>query len=132
MSPKKTRTFKLNKLVRDKIVQDHIKSGAKIQHRKLNPKQKRAALLDKIIEEAQEAKNSKKLLPEIADIQEAINQLIEDERLAKSQIAAEQEKKRNKNGGFKNGDYIGEETWPAEHHWAKYYAAEPERFPEVK
>lgn len=128
----KTRTFRLNKLVRDKIVANHIESDGQVKTRRLSPKQKRPELLKKIIEEAKECLKSGEILEEIADIQEAIDQLITDAGLQKSQIKAEQAKKRSANGGFKHGDYIEHETWPASHKWAKYYAADPKRFPEVK
>jgi predicted house-cleaning noncanonical NTP pyrophosphatase (MazG superfamily) len=50
----KTRTFKLNKLVRDKIVDDHLAGGGKIKHHRLSKIEKRQALLDKLIEEAKD------------------------------------------------------------------------------
>jgi predicted house-cleaning noncanonical NTP pyrophosphatase (MazG superfamily) len=128
----KTRTFILQKLVRDKIVQDHIDSGAKVKFKKLSLNEKREALAGKIIEEAKELKSSEEILEELADVQEVIDQLANDAGVTKAQIDAMQSKKRAKNGGFKNGDYIEQETWPADHKWAKYYASEPKRFPEEK
>jgi predicted house-cleaning noncanonical NTP pyrophosphatase (MazG superfamily) len=128
----KTKTFKLNKTVRDKIVEDHISGGATVKHHKLSKAEKRSALLNKLIEEAKECLSSEDLLSELADMQEVIDQLAKDESLTKGQISAEQSKKRDKNGGFEKGDYISQETWPADHKWAKYYAADPKRFPEIK
>jgi len=124
----RTRTFRLNKLVRDKIVPDHIQDGAKVVHHKLSKQEKIKALADKIIEEISEGTD----LAELADVQEALDQIIKDQGLTKEQIAAAQDTKRSKNGGFENGDFIDTETWPADHKWADYYAAEPDRFPEVK
>jgi predicted house-cleaning noncanonical NTP pyrophosphatase (MazG superfamily) len=124
----KTRTFKLNKLVRDKIVDDHIKNGAKVNHHKLSKEDKIKSLANKIIEEISEGTD----LSELADVQEAIDQIIKDQGLTKEQVAETQKAKRAKNGGFENGDFIDTETWPADHKWANYYAAEPARFPEVK
>lgn len=123
----KTRTFKLNKLVRDKIVQDHISNGAKVVHHKLSKEEKIKALAAKIIEEVSEGTD----LGELADVQEAIDQIIKDQGFTKGQVAAKQNEKRAKNGGFENGDFIETETWPADHKWAKYYAKEPTRFPEI-
>jgi hypothetical protein len=65
-------------------------------------------------------------------MQEVLDQLAEDEGVTKQQITAAQAKKRAKYGGFENGDYIESETWPANHKWAKYYSAEPNRFPEIR
>lgn len=128
----KGRTFRLNKLVRDKIIQDHVRNGAKVKSRRLTKGEKQAALLDKIIEEAREYSGADNPVAELADIQEIIDRLAADGEIAKAEIKTEQDKKRAKNGGFSNGDYIEQETWPADHRWAKYYAKEPERFPEVK
>ena len=124
----KTRTFKLNKLVRDKIVPDHIEHGAEVVHRVLSKEEKIQALAAKIIEEVSEGVG----LDELADAQEALDQLIVEQGLTKEQVAAAQADKRAKNGGFKNGDFIDTETWPADHKWAEYYAAEPDRFPQIK
>lgn len=127
----KTRTFRLNKLVRDNIVTDHISGGGKIKHRQLSSDKKRAALLNKLIEEARECLNSDETIAELVDMQEILDQLAKDESITKNQISIEQASKRSKNGGFNKGDYIEEETWPAAHKWAKYYAKEPKRFPEI-
>lgn len=124
----KDRTFKLNKLVRDKIVPDHVKNGAKVSHHRLSKQDKIKALAAKIIEEITEGTD----LAELADVQEALDQITKDQGFTKEQVAAEQAAKRAKNGGFENGDFIDTETWRADHKWAKYYAAEPDRFPEVK
>jgi predicted house-cleaning noncanonical NTP pyrophosphatase (MazG superfamily) len=128
----KDRTFKLNKLVRDKIVRDHIDSGGKVKFRRLSAQEKRQALTDKIIEETKELAISEEILEEVADLLEVIDQLAKDAGISKAQITAAQKKKRAKNGGFENGDFIEQETWPPEHKWVKYYAKDPERFPEIK
>jgi predicted house-cleaning noncanonical NTP pyrophosphatase (MazG superfamily) len=125
-------TFKLNKLVRDRIVQDHLNSGGKVKFKRLPAWEKRQALADKIIEETKELAVSEEILEELADLQEVLDQLAKDAGISKVQIAEVQKTKRAKNGGFENGDFIEQETWPAEHKWTKYYANEPERFPEVK
>jgi predicted house-cleaning noncanonical NTP pyrophosphatase (MazG superfamily) len=128
----KTRTFKLQKLVRDKIVQDHLDLGGEVIFKRLSKKEKRQALAAKLIEEAKELKNSDELLEEIADVQEVLDQLAKDAGLTKEQIAKMQKVKRAKNGSFENGDYIEQETWPKDHKWAKYYTNEPQRFIETK
>jgi predicted house-cleaning noncanonical NTP pyrophosphatase (MazG superfamily) len=126
------KTFKLQKLVRDKIVQDHLDLGGKVIFKRLSKKEKRQALANKLIEEAKELKSSEEILEELADVQEVIDQLANDAGVTKAQITTVQKKKRAKNGSFKNGDYIEQETWPEDHKWAKYYANEPQRFIEMK
>lgn len=130
----KTRTFKLNKLVRDKIAQSHVEEGAQVEVRRLTTAELVIASAAKTIEEINEGTS----LQELADAREALSntqkklsQLIIEQGYTIEQVAAEQERKRAKNGGFENGDFIETETWPADHKWADYYAAEPERFPEL-
>jgi len=94
--------------------------------------EKLRAIVGKIIEEAREYLKSEDKLSELADLQEGLDQLAAEEGITKEQIVAKQAAKRAKNGGFENGDYIETETWPAGHKWAQYYAADPERFPEIK
>ena len=124
----KTRTFKLDKLVRDKIVPQHLEQGAEVAHHRLSKEEKIQALAAKIIEEVSEGTD----LDELADAQEVLDQIIKDHGFTKEQVAAKQAEKRAKNGGFENGDFIDTETWPADHKWADYYAAEPDRFPEIQ
>jgi predicted house-cleaning noncanonical NTP pyrophosphatase (MazG superfamily) len=126
---KVTRTFRLNKLVRDKIVQNHLDSGGKVKFRRLAKKEKRQALANKIVEEAKELATSKEILEELADLQEVIDQLAKDDGITKFQITAVQKKKRASNGGFENGDFIEQESWKEGHKWAKYYASDPKIFP---
>jgi predicted house-cleaning noncanonical NTP pyrophosphatase (MazG superfamily) len=123
----KTRTFRLNKLVRDNIVQNHLDEGAKVASRKLKKDEKTGALVNKIIEEITEGTD----LSELADVQEALDQLIIEKGFTKEEVATAQAEKRQRNGGFEKGDYIETETWPAGHKWAEYYAADPNRFPEI-
>lgn len=124
----KTRTFQLEKLVRDRIIQDHVAEGAQVAFRRLTKEEKIQALAAKIIEEVSEGTD----VSELADAQEALDQLIVEKGLTKDEVAAAQAEKRGRNGGFKNGDFIETETWPADHEWAEYYGNEPERFKEVK
>jgi predicted house-cleaning noncanonical NTP pyrophosphatase (MazG superfamily) len=124
----KTRTFQLEKLVRDRIIQDHVAEGAQVAFRRLTKEEKIQALAAKIIEEVSEGTD----VSELADAQEALDQLIAEKGLTKDKVAAAQAEKRARNGGFENGDFIETETWPVDHKWAEYYEKEPDRFPEVK
>jgi predicted house-cleaning noncanonical NTP pyrophosphatase (MazG superfamily) len=131
----KTRTFRLNKLVRDKIVQDHVREGAQVETRRLSTAEYVIESAKKVIEEVSEGTS----LSELADAQEAIaaaqkalTNLIMEQGFTVEQVAEVQIAKKQKNGGFENADFIETETWPADHKWAEYYANEPDRFPEVK
>ena len=89
------------------------------------------ALVEKLIEEAKELKSAKMSVEEIADLQEIIDQICKNLKISSQELAHVQKAKRDKNGGFENGDFIETVTLPADNKWAKYYAADPDRFPEV-
>lgn len=129
----KTRTFRLNKLVRDKLVRVNLDMNGKVDYKILNGDKLNKALLKKLIEEARELEQEAELTAgEIADLQEILDQLVKNYGLSKTEIRATQAKKRTKNGGFAKGHYIKTLTLPTDNEWAKYYAADPKRFPEVK
>lgn len=126
----KTRTFRLNKLVRDKIVQSTELQGGIVKYKQLEGKELRKALVEKLIEEAQELKNSRLSAEELADIKELLIALRENLKIHAGELEDARRKKAAANGRFKDGYYIEELTLPADNKWAKYYAADPKRFPE--
>jgi len=104
--------------------------GGEVAHKRLHGDELIAALADKIIEEAKELRENP-TANEIADVREALNRLAAVCGISEADITEAQKQKREKNGGFENGDYIVSVTLPADNKWAKYYAADPERFPET-
>ena len=130
----KTRTFKLNKLVRDNIVKYHLEIGGEgsVKHKTLSSDKLTKALLTKLREEANELKTSSLSVGEIADLQELVDALAAHLGVDKKDLAKRQAKKRKHNGAFKKGHFIDTVTLPASNKWAKYYAADPKRFPEIK
>jgi predicted house-cleaning noncanonical NTP pyrophosphatase (MazG superfamily) len=125
------RTFRLNKLVRDGIAPDIIKSGGEIVRLQLQTKeQKRKALVAKVIEEAKEFAKSGSV-SEIADLQEAVDQLVVSEGSSSEEIKRKQAEKRTQVGGFSNYYFIGTVTLPIDNSWVEYYASDPEKYPEV-
>ena len=127
----KTRTFRLDKLVRDKIVPYHMKFGD-AKYKTLTGDKLTKALLKKLIEEASELRNSDLSVGELADLQELVDTLAAHLKVSKQELAKRQAEKRRTNGGFKKGHFIDTVTLPASNKWAKYYAADPKRFREVK
>ena len=128
----KNRTFRLNKLVRDKIVKHHFDMGGAVDFHILPAEKRAQALVRKLAEEVRELKSSHLSESEIADLQEIIDQLVRELGLAKASIKSAQIRKRQANGAFKKGHYIETVTLPGSNKWAKYYAADPKRFPELK
>ena len=127
----RTRTFRLNKLVRDKIVQYHLDMGD-AKYKTLKDSELTNALLKKLVEEAAELKNSDLSVGELVDLQELVDALAAHLKVSKKDLSARQAEKRQVNGGFKKGHFIDTVTLPADNKWAKYYAADPKRFPEIK
>lgn len=124
--------FKLNKLVRDRIVEHNLKSGAKIKYKNLTPEEHIIALVEKVIEEANEILKSerKDVANEIADVQQAIDDLIEQFGLNEDEIKSSQAKKVKQNGAFKRGHYIEYLDLDENHPFTEYYRKDPDRFPE--
>lgn len=128
----KTRTFRLNKLVRDKIVKLTIGYGGTVNYKKLSGKKLTTTLVEKLLEETKELQASKLTADELADLKEIIEQIAKNLKITDRELTAAQTKKRSKNGGFTKGHFIETLTLPADNEWAKYYAADPKRFPEIK
>lgn len=128
-------TFKLNKLVRDKLPAIYKSLGQKALTRKLTKAQLSKALVEKIIEETSEItdQTSKtELIEEIADIQQVLDDLKSTHGIPDSKVAEIQAKKKVKKGGFLQGIFIETLTLADGDKWIDYYRAEPERFPEIK
>jgi predicted house-cleaning noncanonical NTP pyrophosphatase (MazG superfamily) len=126
--------FKFNKLVRDKIVENQIASGAKPHYHVLSNEQHKIELVNKIIEETQEITkaNRKDVAAEIADVQQAIDDLKEKFGLTDTDIAKAQKAKNKKNGPFKKGIYVDYVEINESDKWVKYYRQNADRYPEIK
>ncbi len=124
--------FKFAKLVRDKIVEQQLASGAKPNCRQLSAEEHATELVNKIVEEAKEIPiGTDKTAAEIADVQQAIDDLMKLLAVSKANVKAEQTKKYQKNGGFEKGLYVEylevAETDP----WVKYFRDNADRYPEI-
>jgi predicted house-cleaning noncanonical NTP pyrophosphatase (MazG superfamily) len=125
--------FKFGKLVRDKIIEHQIASGAIPSYHILNDAQHKQELINKIIEEAQEITDAPpdKIATEIADVQQAIDDLKDKFGLTNSEIAKAQTAKAAKNGTFKKGIFVHHVELDETSKWAKYYRKNPDRYPEI-
>jgi len=127
------RTFRLDKLVRDKIVEGHGKIGGSADYEVLEAERLRDALIDKLHEELSELKYGQDIdLTELADIREIIDAIALASGHRKVDLEAEQYDKRKRVGGFTAGHFVKTVTVPANSELAEYYASDTERFPEVK
>lgn len=84
--------FKFAKLVRDKIVEHQLASGAASVYRHLNPEEHKNELIKKIAEEAGEILHAQpgEIAAEIADVQQALDDLKEKCGLTSTDIAQAQ------------------------------------------
>lgn len=129
----KTRTFKLNKLVRDKLVRINFDMGGEVDFKILSGDKLNKELLKKLVEEAKELESETEVSAgELADLQEILDQLTKNYGLTKADIKAKQTKKRVANGGFAKGHFIKTLTLPADNEWTDYYGNDPKRFKEMK
>jgi predicted house-cleaning noncanonical NTP pyrophosphatase (MazG superfamily) len=125
------RTFRLNKLVRDKIVESTQQQGGTVKFRILKGDELTKALLTKLIEEANELKSSDLSIGELADLKELVEALAAHLGTSANGLSKSQTEKKRRNGAFKKGHFINTITLPTDNKWAKYYAADPKRFPEI-
>lgn len=125
--------FKFNKLVRDKIVEHQIKSGAKPKFRYLTKDEHKNQLIHKLIEEAREVLDAeeKDVATEIADVKQALDDLIEQYSLSETDIKAHQDKKRKLNGAFKKGIYVDYVELEEDDPFTDYYRNNSDRYPEI-
>lgn len=126
--------FQFSKLVRDKIVDHQLASGATPSFRTLSPEEHKQELVNKIIEEAGEIiqAGSSDVATEIADVQQAIDDLKELYGLSDSDIIGAQEVKNKKNGAFKKGLYIDYVEVSEGNRWIDYYHKNADRYPEIQ
>ena len=120
----RTRTFKLNKLVRDKIVQSTQAQGGEVNYKTLSGDELNKALVTKLIEEAEELRGSNFSASELADIKELIEQIAKNLKITDKQLSRAQEIKKTENGGFTKGHFIKSLSLPTDNKWADYYAAD--------
>lgn len=125
--------FKFNKLVRDKIVEHQLKAGAKPKFHQLNKQEHKNQLVFKLIEEAKEVLEAedKDIVAEIADVMQALDDLIEQHSLTITDIKNAQALKKQKHGAFKKGIYVEYIDIEEDDPFTDYYRSNPERYPEI-
>ncbi len=124
--------FRLNKLVRDKLLSSYYELGEKPQYRILNHDEHISELARKVAEEANElaSLSGHEIAEEVADIEQAIADLKVLSGIAQEVSKIKQAKKR-KRGGFKKGIYIETLEVKETDSWCNYYKKDPKRFPEI-
>jgi predicted house-cleaning noncanonical NTP pyrophosphatase (MazG superfamily) len=126
--------FQFKKLVRDKIVDQQIASGAKPIYHRLAENELRHELVKKIQEESSEIINTDHdtVAGEIADVQQAIDDLILACKLTKTEVADKQRLKNEKNGSFSKGIYVEYVEVDENDKWVNYYRENADRYPQIR
>jgi predicted house-cleaning noncanonical NTP pyrophosphatase (MazG superfamily) len=127
------RTFRFDKLVRDKIVEQQQQGGGNPDYKVLEGAEYLEAMKTKILEEAGEMSidDASELLKELADLQEVIDCMLEAIGSSKEQLAEAQAQKNAKAGSFKKRLFIRTVAVPDDNEWIDYYLKNPERYPEI-
>jgi predicted house-cleaning noncanonical NTP pyrophosphatase (MazG superfamily) len=129
-------TFRYAKLVRDNTPGWHRDNGHTVSGRQLTGDELRAALVEKLHEEADEVSGAlgrDELIEEIGDVQQIIHDLCKSQNISDEELKETIKKKTERKGGFTAGEYIDTVAIPNEEDkWALYCRQSPEKYPEVK
>lgn len=128
------RTFRKEKLARDKTIQRFEACGAKAKWRYLNDEEYNIALRNKLVEEADEvkvAKSREELVDELADLYEVIDAIKAFNSLTEEEIITGQTKKREERGGFSKRIYVEKTAYPKGSHWDQYCLENPDKYPVI-
>lgn len=123
------RTFELNKLVRDKIVELTEAEGGDVLFSILNNDQLQKALTEKLHEEVAEHKDGDP--SELVDLLEIVYALGEQKGVSAEELELARLKKATRVGSFLSGHFVHTVSLPKDSAWTEYYSSQPERFPEV-
>lgn len=129
------RTFKQNKLVRDKIIEIMESKGSKLYAYKLHDQDFLKQLKLKLIEEASEvnrAQTEQEILEELADVLEIVYTLAKAYNFTEKNLQTIQEQKRNEKGGYQEQMFVTFAEHPKDSPQERYCLADPDKYPEVK
>jgi predicted house-cleaning noncanonical NTP pyrophosphatase (MazG superfamily) len=126
--------FILHKLVRDKLVQEYETLHQNPVYMPLTHPQHLEALKRKVLEELTEVpldSSVEQFEKEIADVQQAINDLITVKGGSADAIKGIQQKKFEKKGGFTGGTFLESLELAEDDPWTTYYRDTADRHKEV-
>lgn len=130
----KYRSFKQDKLWRDKAVDIMEEMGSLITWKRLDDQEFIEQLKVKLVEETQEVVNTKTkdhLSEELADVLEVIISFCEVHNLSLEDIVKIQHEKQAKRGGFSGRKFVTIASHLEGSFGEKYCLADPEKYPEI-
>ena len=127
------RRFRVEKLIRDKLPEMMRAQGLTVEDRRLDDEAFRAALLEKLVEEAAEARGATSpdaLLEELADVAEVMRALLALIGWTVEEMEAVRLAKRAARGGFDDRVYNAAVSAPEGAPGLDYYVGRPD-YPEI-
>lgn len=125
------RTFQLNKLVRDGIIERMEADGQQVVSRHLDDTEFLREAGRKILEESHEFDPDKPEITELIDIIQAAETTALAMGISRQELEKLKAQRTTERGGFEARDYIETVTVAETDKWADYYAADPTRFKEI-
>lgn len=126
-------TFRLDKIVRDKILQDMLELGQEPQYRELEGDELIREGIKKVQEEANELlPDDPDRLRELVQLQSAVNALVRTVGITREEFSRMVEQLEVERGGFEKAYYVGDLTLKSDDPWVDYYRKDPVRYPELK
>jgi predicted house-cleaning noncanonical NTP pyrophosphatase (MazG superfamily) len=96
----------MGKLVRDGIPGIIRQSGREPGARKISGEELKAALKDKLVEEACELRDSDDVYGELVDVLEVVDAIVEEFGLDRAKLEVAKKEKLGRAGGFREGYYL--------------------------
>jgi len=127
-------TFILNKLVRDKLRSEYERMNQTATYRQLSKTEFGAELVRKIIEEVKEIPvggTKEAITAELADAQQAIDDLMALHSILPSEVREVKQKKLIAKGGFAGAAFVTTLELSDDDTWVDYYRSAPDIFSEV-
>ena len=126
--------FIFNKLIRDKLCDEYVRLDQTAEYRELSKVEFSKELANKIIEEVKEIPvdgTKEEITAELADAQQAIDDLMHHHNVTSDDVALVQKKKFDKKGGFSEGNFVVSLDLKDDDEWVAYYRKSPEKFEEI-
>lgn len=125
--------FYFKKLVRDKVINCCLIDPKVIEtnYRKLDRKQYRRELAEKVREELSElveAKDGDEQLSELAGLQSVVDALIDSLGFSKEQIENGKKRKIDRKGGFAGRQYIDSVVLSDDSPWVETFRKQPDKY----
>lgn len=126
--------YKINKLVRDRIIEILEKQDVEIDYHLLDKNEHIKALKKKLVEESNEVLNTfskEELIEEISDVIEVIEMLKKLTNISSEDILEKQIEKKQLKGSFEEGHFANFAQLDKDHPLVNFYKKDPEKYPKI-